>query len=222
MPYDWPHALLSLDPVKLFHLGRPALACKYGRKRETVLWLTSGPMTWHCIHCMDQSERASHSYTMVMTANCFCAARENPSFSVLGVCDCFMVSFVTAAFFFFYTDFQSKTNPHVSTTSLLSQHGVDSILYSVKSINVSRTPHLDIFVLMVWRKWRDERVSWCSASKAWYFRLGHLTSVSHSICYGGIIWWKVKAFSGQLCMLILLHFNCKSFIYHILELVISL
>lgn len=111
MPYDWPHALLSLDPVKLFHLGRPALACKYGRKRETVLWLTSGPMTWHCIHCMDQSERASHSYTMVMTANCFCAARENPSFSVLGVCDCFMVSFVTAAFFLFLYCFPKQNKP---------------------------------------------------------------------------------------------------------------
>lgn len=155
---------------------------------------------------MDQSEMASHSYTMVMTANCFCAARENPSFSVLGVCDCFMVSFVTAAFFFFYTAFQSKTNPHVSTTSLLSQHGVDSILYSVKSINVSRTPHLDIFVLMVWRKWRDERVSWWCASKAWYFRLGHLTSVSHSI-----LLWRDYLVKGQSIFWSTLHVDLTSF-----------
>lgn len=112
MPYDWPLALLSLDPVKLLHLRRPVLACKYRRKRETVLWLTSGPMTWHCIHCMDQSERASHSYTMVMTANCVCAAREKPCFSVLGVCDLFFAIFHNnSVLFLFYATFQKKKRP---------------------------------------------------------------------------------------------------------------
>lgn len=34
MTYDWPLALLSLDPVTLLHLGRPVLACKYERNER--------------------------------------------------------------------------------------------------------------------------------------------------------------------------------------------
>lgn len=160
---------LSLDPVKLLHLRRPALAFKYGRKWETVLWLTSGPMTWHCIHCMDQSERASHSYTMVMTANCFVLHERSHvlMFLVYVNCFCFFAILHNCSFFLFYTAF---TKQNLSTRfhhffAVTTWCRFYSLHEFIKCLKDNAFWHFCSRGLEIWVYW------WICASQVWYWNI---------------------------------------------------